>query len=433
LRPTRHEDLLKDVARRPLSILLTATTWWPLSARLAIRLLEHGCTVTALCPRGHVLHQVTGMGTIHSYAGFDSMAALDAVVAAARPDLVIPCDDRAVWQLHALHGSHPQHRELLERSLGVPEHYNTLRSRVDGAHMARDLGVPVPPTRSITSVADIHEWFDVTPGRAALKVDGSSGGHGVQIVDDPRECIAAWQRLAKAAPVGLTWKRWLVDSDPLAFWAPLRKGELSASLQKFIPGRPANAMVACWEGEVLGTVAVEVLCSQGATGASTIVRLIRNAQIEDAAARLVRGLRLSGFCGLDFILHEGAGVAYLIEVNPRCTQLGHLALPGQGDLAGLLCAHLGAPVSGDAKNPVAGELIAFFPQALVWSADSPYLQSSSHDIPWSEPKLVQELLRESWPDRRWLSRVYHFLRPRRAAPTRKLEQSVIDLYLSKIL
>ena len=386
----------------------------------------------ALCPRGHVLNQVTGIGTLHTYSGFDSLAALDAAVVAARPDLVIPCDDRAVWQLHALHDSQRQHRELIERSLGPPEHYNTLRSRVDGATIARDLGVPVPLTRGISSAEDILEWFAVTPGRAALKVDGSSGGHGVQIVDDPRECIAAWRRLAKAAPVGLTWKRWLVDSDPLAFWPPLRKGQASASLQKFIPGRPANAMVACWEGEVLGTVAVEVLCSQGATGASTIVRLVRNSQIEQEAVRLARGLRLSGFYGLDFMLHESTGVAHLIEINPRCTQLGHLVLPGQGDLAGLLCARLGGPGVSPAQQPVVGDLIAFFPQALAWSADSAYFQSSNHDVPWSEPRLIRELLRESWPDRRWLSRAYHCLRPRRATGTRKIQQSSIDLHLSKI-
>jgi hypothetical protein len=424
---------LKDLARRPLTLLLTATTWWPLSARLAMKLLEHGCTVTALCPPGHLLHQVTGIGALHSYTGFDSLAALERAIAAAQPDLVIPCDDRAVWQLHALHESRREHRELIERSLGAPEYYNTLRSRVGCANIARELGVPVPETRGVATMAAIRDWFDANPGRAALKVDGSSGGHGVEIVDDPQECIAAWRRLAKAAPVGLAWKRWLVDSDPLAFWPPLRKGNPSASLQSFIPGRAGNAMVACWEGEVLGTVVVEVLSSQGVTGASTIVRVIRHSQIEQAAATLVRGLRLSGFCGLDFMLHERSGIAYLIEVNPRCTQLGHLVIPGQGDLAGLLCARLGAPAVARAQKPVTSDVVAFFPQALAWSPDSPYMQSCSHDVPWTEPRLVQELLREAWPDRRWLARAYHRLRPRRVATARKIEQAVIDLHLSKTL
>jgi hypothetical protein len=387
----------------------------------------------ALCPPGHALHDITGVGTIHTYTGFDSLAALERAVAAARPDLVIPCDDRAVWQLHALHESDRGQRGLIERSLGAPQYYNTLRSRVGCANIARELGVPVPQTRALGSAADIRDWFDTTPGPAVLKVDGSSGGHGVQIVADLQECVAAWRRLARASPMGAAWKRWLVDSDPLAFWPPLRTGPPSASLQGFVPGRAANAMVACWEGVVLGTVVVEVLCSQGVTGASTIVRVIRHPQIEAAAASLVRGLRLSGFCGLDFMLHESSGVAYLIEVNPRCTQLGHLVLPGQGDLAGSLCARLGTPAVRCEQQPVTSDVIAFFPQALAWSPDSPYLQSSNHDVPWSEPRLVRELLREPWPERRWLARAYHCLRPRRTGKARKIEPTAMDLHLSRNL
>jgi hypothetical protein len=320
---------------------------------------------------------------------------------------------------------------LIERSLGAPEHYSTLRSRVGCMNAARDLGVPVPRTEAIASSADIRAWFDASPGRAVVKVDGSWGGHGVQIVDDEQECVAAWQWLVKPAPAGVAWKRWLVDSDPLAFWPPLRQGSASASLQKYIPGKPANAMVACREGEVLGVVVAEVLCSQGATGASTIVRLISHAQIEHTVVSLVRGLGLSGFYGFDFMLEETSGIAYLIEVNLRCTQLGHLVVPGQGDLAGLLCARLGAAAVSREQTRVESNVIAFFPQALAWSPDSPHLQSSSHDVPWMQPQLIPELLREAWPERRWLARAYYYLRPRRAGATPRIEPAAIDLYLSK--
>ncbi len=422
---------MKEIGSLPLKVLLTATTWWPLSARLAVRLLEHGCSVAALCPPGHVLGDVTAIGTLYCYNNFDSMAALERAVALAQPDLVIPCDDRAVAQLHALHESRGELRALIERSLGAPKYYDTLRSRVGCADLARELGVPVAPTRAIASEADILRWFAETPGRVALKVDGTSGGHGVQIVDDPGECIVAWRRMSKTPPAGQALKRWLVDSDPLAFWAPQRAGRPTASLQKFIPGRDANAMVACWEGNVLGTVIVEVLSSQGATGASTIVRVISHPKIEQAAATLVRGLRLSGFCGFDFMLHESSGAAWLIEVNPRCTQLGHLVLRGRGDLAGALCAHLGVSPLGRARQQMQSDTIAFFPQALAWSPDSPLLESSDHDVPWTEPRLVRELLREPWPGRRWLARAYYGLRPRRAATARKIEQTAIELHLSK--
>ena len=87
-------------------------------------------------------------------------------------------------------------------------------------------------------------------------------------------------------------------------------------------------------GEVLGIVTVEVLSAQGATGAANVVRLMRNVEIETAAQLLAKRLKPNGFYGLDFIREEGTGTLYLIELNPRCTQLGHLNVSAQGDLAG---------------------------------------------------------------------------------------------------
>jgi hypothetical protein len=86
-----------------------------------------------------------------------------------------------------------------------------------------------------------------------------------------------------------------------------------------------------------------------------------------------------------------------------------------------------------AQKQLESDVIAFFPQALAWNPGNPHLESSSHDVPWAEPRLVRELLREPWPDRRWLARAYHRVRPRRAASARKVEQAAIDLHLSKIL
>jgi hypothetical protein len=123
---------------------------------------------------------------------------------------------------------------------------------------------------------------------------------------------------------------------------------------------------------------------------------------------------LSGFHGLDFVLDQKTGAAYLIEINPRCTQLGHLCLSVQGDLAGAISTKLrNEPIEAqvpDAKKLLAGDTVAFFPQAFKCNPLSPYLRNGYHDVPWEEPALVRELLRNSWPERRWLSRVYHYYR-----------------------
>src|SRR5579859_4735026 len=156
-------------------------------------------------------------------------------------------------------------------------------------------------------------------------------------------------------------------------------------------------------------VTVEVLTAQGATGAATVVRLMHNDEIEQAARLLAREFHLSGFHGLDFVM-DGAGAAYLIELNPRCTQLGHLRLPGQGDLAGAMSAKLASRETQEPQDCIEAETVAFFPQTFNWNPQSAYLRRGYHDVPWEEPALLRELLRDSWPERQLLTRIYHYFR-----------------------
>src|SRR5439155_25062807 len=102
--------------------------------------------------------------------------------------------------------------------------------------------------------------------------------------------------------------------------------------------------------------------------------------------------------------------AYLLEHNPRCTQLGHLRLPSKGDLAGIFVSKLGVEPS-PVLDPVKGDIIAFFPQAFLLNPHNPYLASGHHDVPWEEPALMRELLHGPWPERHWPAQLYHFFRP----------------------
>ena len=406
---------MPQVAPRGTVALIIATTPWPLSSRLAVRMIAHGCEVAALCPRGHVLANVSGIGALYQYRSRNSVAALERALAASAPDIVVPCDDRAVWQLHDLHTSRPDLRELIETSLGQAAAFPILRSRSRLMEAARDCGVRVPESQALESASDVREWYRTRPGPAVVKVDGTWGGSGVQIVHSAEQALHAWQRFSMPERPGSSLKRWLVNADPLAFW----KGPSPhISIQGFIPGRPANCMIAAWRGRLLGIVSVEVLCTQGKTGASTIVRLVRNDEMVRNAERLTERLGLSGFHGIDYMLEEETGTPFLIELNARCTQLGHLLLPGQGDLAGMLCTQLGARTRGGAQAelPIDRDIIAFFPQALAWNPDSPYMQQCHHDIPWTQPELLRELLRDPWAERRWLSRLYHWVRGKERSP-----------------
>jgi hypothetical protein len=175
-------------------------------------------------------------------------------------------------------------------------------------------------------------------------------------------------------------------------------------------------MFACREGRILALVSVAVVTSQGPTGAATIVRVVDDPDMARAAAAIAEALRLTGFYGLDFMLEAGSGRPHLIEMNSRCTQLGHLDLPGRGSLAAAFCAALrGEPPHK--REPIRSETIAFFPQVRLVGATPIRLEGVHHDVPWNEAALLAELLHDPWPQRQWLARIYHALRPlQRSAP-----------------
>jgi hypothetical protein len=159
-------------------------------------------------------------------------------------------------------------------------------------------------------------------------------------------------------------------------------------------------------------VSVVVVATEGPTGAATVVRVIQNEQMKRAAELIVSRLNLSGFYGLDFIMESATGVPHLIEMNPRCTQLGHIEFAGQGCLAGALSAVLRGEPRPQVHNPVRDNTIALFPQALAaGEACRPHIEASYHDVPSEEPRLMNELMLESWPQRRWGARLYHAFKP----------------------
>jgi hypothetical protein len=175
-------------------------------------------------------------------------------------------------------------------------------------------------------------------------------------------------------------------------------------------------MVACWQGEVLSEVAVECISSAGATGSANIVRRIQSAELVRAATLIAAKLGMSGFFGLDFMIEKSSGEPYLIEMNPRCTQLGHLQFPDHVDLASALCERLTGARSLPPESPIRNDMIGFFPQAWKSSIRGDYWFSSFQDVPWEEKSLVQYLMQEAWPERRWQARTYRWFRgPKRTS------------------
>jgi hypothetical protein len=394
------------------SALIVAAKWWPLSARLAIALIRHGCRLSALCPKGHPLNHIGGLERVERYRGTQSLSCLSRTLRELRPEFVIPCDDGVVAQLHSLHAQDPSLRPLIERSLGDPQSFPTTTNRYRLLEIAAELGILVPETRRVASADDLASWHRQVAPSAVLKIDGECGGNGVRICNSPAESQAAWRELTALPSVATAWKRLIINRDPLALWAQRNRKPVEVTVQQVIRGRPANSMLACRNGKLLSLVSVAVLASDGPTGAATVIQRIDNPAMEDAAKRLASRLRLTGFYGLDFMIDSASQAPYLIEMNPRCTQLGHFQFGSTPNLAGVFMANLRGEPPSAAGDPLPLDTIALFPQALnAQNGDGRCAYHSYLDVPWNEPGLIQELKKDTWPERRWLSRLYHAVKP----------------------
>ena len=247
---------------------------------------------------------VSSIQHTYYYGGIFSLSSLRRALRECSPDIVIPCDDGVVLQLHALHELDPSLRPLIERSLGPPENYSVVESRHRFLSAAVDLGIRVPRTRKIETAEDLEAWHRDLGSASVLKVDGESGGNGVRISQSLDESLAAWRELHAPCSRATAWKRLIIDRDPLPLWLRRRQSSREVTVQEFIPGRPANSMLVCWRGELLSLVSVVVVAAEGPTGAATIVRAIQNEGMERVAQLIASRLKLSGFCGLDFIVES---------------------------------------------------------------------------------------------------------------------------------
>ena len=367
-RPERHMVTGRAPGQmsRPRVLLVTAYRW-PTATRLALALFEAGFTVEALCPARHSLTRVKFVSTVYRYNLFNSARGLRKAITTSKADLIVPTDDIAAAQLHQLYkvtnATDPaaeELRSLIVRSLGDPGEYPSFHSRSQVASLAHSVGVCTPVVTNIRNENELLRELETVGFPAVLKTDGSSGGKGVIIVHDRVDAERAFKRLAAPPDIARTLKSIIVDRHANLVVPCVRRSRALISVQRFIDGTRANVAAACWQGTVLARVCVEVLASNGATGSSTVVKVIAHPGMSEAVERMVRGLKLSGLCGFDFILNSTNDRAYLIDFNPRATQTCHLVSSEGNQLLASLAAKLrGSSNVVEFRNQYYGPVVLF--------------------------------------------------------------------------
>jgi hypothetical protein len=368
-----------------------------------------GCTVSAVCPsNGHALLVTRAVKRTFPYKASNPLEALGPAIEATDPDIVIPCCDRSVEHLHQLYGSSLKRGaagqkivRLIERSLGDPSGYRIVTSRYDLLAVAQEEGLRVPETTQVSSSADLDLWRTSKSNACVIKVDGTWGGLGVRMLREFDSSKRVWDEITNTSRLSRAIKRLMVNRDPFYMSSWMNHVERSIIAQKLIEGRPANCSVFAWKGKVVALISVEVLCTDGSTGPASVVRLIQNVEMRIAAERIASRLGLSGFFGLDFILEEGTGGAYLIEMNARLAPPCYLRFEKGRDLVGAMWASVTGQPLPDNPRVTESDIIAYHPETMR-KQDTP--TGCFYAEPEDEPDLTRELA-NPFPNRTVLFRL----------------------------
>ena len=399
----------KRVAPR---ILLTDTKRWAVGVRLGMMFADMGCEVGMLCAvEGHPAHTVRSIQHRFEYDGFRPVASLRAAIESFRPDMILPTCDRGLSHLHRLHSEAHTRRdrwiaECIERSLGPAESFSIISNRYKLLELATEEGIRIPETISLRSDADLERAEELGLP-LVIKADGTWGGCGVKVARTREEVRGHYAALSSRRGIGWLMKELALNRDRGNTLHDWRNTRPTLIAQSFIEGRPANCAVACWEGQILAGIAVEVIATNGDQGPASVVEVVQGREMLQAAERIARRLRLSGFFGLDFMVDRATGAAYLIEMNGRSTQPCSLPLGRGRNLPAAMFAKLSGRPEPAPQAITRLNRIAYFPKpagTVAAAIDLPQW-SYYYDIPEDEPALV-ELLLNQWPDRgllgRWL-------------------------------
>jgi carbamoylphosphate synthase large subunit len=400
----------KNEIMNPTVLIATTSCWYP-TARLAMALSSAGCEVEMVCPTSHPASKTKAVRRIHVYRGLAPLASFARAIATTQPDFIVSGDDLATQHLHRLYAREKRSGKtespmcaLIERSLGDPESFPVVNARAAFMDMAHHEGLRVPPTRVIRNIHDLRTWVARTGLPTVLKADGTSGGDGVRIAHTLTEAERFFKELQAPPLLARAAKRALVDQDKTLVWPSLLRRQPVVNAQALVAGRDATSAVICWKGAVLASLHFEVVNKASSRGHATVVRSIKNAEMSTAAETMARRLNLSGLYGFDFMLESETGNAYLVEINPRSTQVGHLSLgPGRDIPAALYAALSGKAVKASPKI-TEKDTIALFPQEWIRDAESPFLRLAYHDVPLEEPELIRDCVSNYQKQSAWYSR-----------------------------
>ena len=334
-----------------------------------------------------------------------------------QPRMVVPCDEAAAHVLQSLAVAWDggdirgrqfrtrvpgMIREVLLRSLGDPRFYPIRTSRKQARRAAEALGIAVPPSTTVPyqriaeGFADDHGWPVV------LTREGRATSDQVRVCHDRAELARAYAELTQSSTGGGNGLRGMLAK---AYWT-LRTGfHLTGDLTRprdegpllhvetLLEGRGAIYSMVAWEGRALaGFAALSETIHPAASGAASVVRLVEDDAIREAARKLAARFGFSGFAGIDFMRDAATDQLWFLKFNPRPTALAHLGQRAGNDLGQALMGQI-SNAFPTAPQPVHEMTVALYPQDWLREPDDSKRVADYFDIPVDDDRLAAALRR----------------------------------------
>ena len=237
----------------------------------------------------------------------------------------------------------------------------------------------VPPYAVVSSLAEAEAFAGDRGFPMVLKRRYGFAGQGVAVCADRSELDRAFTELAKA--------------DTLDFE---RFGDVRFLVQAYVAGSVVSRSSVAWQGsELAGTTREKLIKNPPQTGPATVVRFFHQPEVARFSAALTKGFGMTGFFGIEYIVDDSDGRAYLLEVNRRVT-------PGAstGELVGVdLCAALHAQMTGTRRRSHPTSLRTSNASSRAFRRSGCATPPAAHfaTTRWMRPGTTPSSWRRCWP------------------------------------
>jgi len=374
----------------PSVLLVSTASRWYSTARAPRAFARAGFDVSLLAPRDslaaasrfvsrivHLPDDATTLQWVHAFA---------AAVRAARPVLVVPCDDVAYRLLSMLVVAPPRHlqpvvhrelAELIRHSLGAPVHYEATFDKALLADAAAAIGIPVAPRAIVTTAEDALRFTGLHGFPVVLRHrDAAAASAGAAYVADSREALT----LALAT---------LLDTN-----APDADDATPAGIyiRKRIDGYICHHHVAAWQGRLLGGYAGARLHAHAAPDA--VLRFRDDALVRALSERLVDAFAVNGLVSVQYAIERATQSPFLLGIDRRIGSGTHCGALMNVDLCAALHAAIRDGPCATRAALDAGEERIFVQFPAEWLRDprSAWLRRYPVDAPWDDPELLAAML-----------------------------------------